>query len=108
MLRELGMTAAGTHLSYDALTAIHWTHQLGALVTLLYVGGLAWVLMRSAGLARYGAVLLVILIAQVVLGIANVLAGLPLVVAAAHNAGAAILLLALVVINSALRPQAYS
>ncbi len=103
VLRELGMTAAGTHLSYDALTAIHWAHRLGALVTLIYVGGLAWVLMRSAGLARYGAALLVILIAQVVLGIANVLAGLPLVVAAAHNAGAAILLLALVVINSALR-----
>ena len=108
VLRELGMTAAGTHLSYDALTAIHWTHRLGALVTLLYVGGLGWVLMRSAGLARYGAILLVILVAQVVLGIANVLAGLPLAVAAAHNAGAAILLLTLVVINSALRPQAYS
>ena len=108
VMRELGMTAAGTHLSYDALTAIHWAHRLGALVTLIYVGGLAWALMRSAGLARYGAVLLVILIAQVLLGIANVLAGLPLLVAAAHNAGGAILLLTLVVINFALRPQAYS
>lgn len=108
VMRELGMTAAGTHLSYDALTAIHWTHRLGALVTLIYVGGLAFVLRRSAGLERYGAALLVILIAQVSLGIANVLAGLPLMVAAAHNAGGAILLLTLVVINSALRPQAAS
>ncbi len=103
VMRELGMTAAGTHLSYDALTAIHWTHRLGALVTLIYVGSLAWVLTRSAGLARYGAALLVILVAQVLLGIANVLAGLPLLVAAAHNAGAAILLLTLVMINFALR-----
>lgn len=107
VLRELGMTAAGTHLSYDALTAIHWTHRVGALVTLIYVGGLAWMLMH-AGLARYGVALLVILVAQVLLGIANVLAGLPLLVAAAHNAGAAILLLTLVVINFALRPQSYS
>ncbi len=107
VLRELGMTAAGTHLSYDALTAIHWTHRLGALVTLIYIGGLAWMLMH-AGLARCGGALLVILIAQVLLGIANVLAGLPLLVAAAHNTGAAILLLTLVMINFALRPPAYS
>jgi cytochrome c oxidase assembly protein subunit 15 len=36
-----------------------------------------------------------------VLGIVNVLGGLPLLVAAAHNAGAAILLLTMVVINFA-------
>ena len=31
--RELGMTAAGAPLSLEALTAIHWTHRVGALVT---------------------------------------------------------------------------
>jgi cytochrome c oxidase assembly protein subunit 15 len=105
LVRELGMTAAGTHLSYDAITAIHWTHRVGALVTFCYVGGFAWILLRSPGLGRYGAVLLVVLLGQVALGIANVLAGLPLAVAAAHNAGAAILLLTMVVINFALRQQ---
>lgn len=105
LVRELGMTAAGAHLSYDAITAIHWTHRVGALVTLVYVGGFAWVLARSPGLGRYGAVLLAVLLAQVALGIANVLAGLPLAVAAAHNAGAAILLVTMVVINFALRKQ---
>lgn len=102
LVRELGMTAAGTHLSYDAITAIHWTHRVGALVTLLVVGGFALVLARSPGLARYGIALLCVLLAQVTLGIANVLGGLPLLVAAGHNAGAAILLVTMVVINSAL------
>lgn len=105
LVRELGMTAAGTHLSYDAITAIHWTHRVGALVTLLYVGAFALVLMRSPGLIRYGIVLLCVLLAQVSLGIANVLGGLPLLVAAGHNAGAAILLVAMVVINFALHSR---
>ncbi|MBY0268700.1 MAG: COX15/CtaA family protein [Burkholderiales bacterium] len=103
LVRELGMTAAGTHLSYDAITAIHWTHRVGALVTLLYVGGFALWLARSPGLARYGVALLCVLLAQITLGIANVLGGLPLLVAAGHNAGAAILLVTMVVINFALR-----
>lgn len=103
LVRELGMTAAGHHLSYDAITAIHWTHRVGAVVTLLYVGGFALALLRSPGLAVYGVALLVVLLVQVALGIANVVAGLPLAVAAAHNAGAAILLVTAVVINFALR-----
>lgn len=105
LVRELGMTAAGTHLSYDAITAIHWTHRVGAVVTLLYVGGFAWTLMRRTELVRYGVVLLAILLAQAALGITNVLAGLPLAVAAAHNAGAAILLMIMVVINFVLLPR---
>ena len=103
LVRELGMTAAGTHLSYDAITAIHWTHRVGAAVTLVYVGGFALALLRSPGLSRYGAALLGVLLLQIALGIANVVGGLPLAVAAAHNAGAAILLMTVVVINFALR-----
>ena len=105
LMRELGMTAAGTHLSYDAITAIHWTHRVGALVTLLYVGAFALVLVRRPELMGYGGLLLTVLVAQVVLGIANVLASLPLTIAAAHNAGAAILLVTMVVINFALRSR---
>jgi len=105
LVRELGMTAAGTHLSYDAITAIHWTHRVGALVTLLVVGGFALVLARSPGLASYGIALLCVLLVQVMLGIANILGGLPLLVAAGHNAGAAILLATMVVINFALHSR---
>jgi cytochrome c oxidase assembly protein subunit 15 len=102
LVRELGRTAAGTHLAYEALTAIHWTHRVGALVTLLYVGALAFALLRVSGLAAYGLVLALVLAAQLALGVTNIVAGLPLGVAVAHNAVAAILLVTLVVINFAL------
>jgi heme a synthase len=102
LVRELGRTAAGTHLAYEALTAIHWAHRLGALVTLLFVSAFAVALMRVRATAVYGAILAVLLAVQVGLGIGNILAGLPLAIAVAHNATAALLLVTLVVINFAL------
>jgi heme a synthase len=101
LMRELGVTAAGAPLAQDALVAIHWTHRMGALVTVLYMGTLAAVLLRTPALVRHGAALLMLLAAQAALGIANVLAGLPLALAVAHNGGAALLLAALVVLNFA-------
>jgi len=102
LVRELGRTAAGDHLAYEALTAVHWSHRVGALVTLLHIGVVSLMLVRSEGARAYGAVLAAVLVAQVILGVANVLAGLPLAVAVAHNAVAALLLVTLVVINFAL------
>jgi len=101
-VRELGVTAAGAALPYEALTAIHWMHRVGALVTLLYVGSLALAVRRIPGMAMHGALLLVILLLQVSLGAANVILSLPLPVALAHNGGAALLLIALIMLNSAL------
>jgi cytochrome c oxidase assembly protein subunit 15 len=100
--RELGMTAAGAPLALDALTAIHWAHRVGALVTFLYIGALAVALMRAPGCLRLGGTLAVLLGLQVGLGIANVLLTLPLAVAVAHNGVAAALLVTMVVINFAL------
>ena len=100
--RELGMTLSGAPLGLDALTAIHWTHRVGALVTFIYVGALALALMRTRSATRLGAALALILVAQVAIGVANVLLRLPLPVAVAHNAGAAALLAMMVVINFAL------
>lgn len=105
LIRELGMTASGDYLSNEALTAIHWTHRLGALVTTLVVGSLAWTLWRVADTGRLGIALAAALAAQVAIGIGNVYFSLPLPLATAHNAGAAILLLTLVVINFALRQK---
>ncbi|HWI13259.1 MAG TPA: COX15/CtaA family protein [Burkholderiales bacterium] len=99
LIRELGMTAAGTHLAYEALTAIHWTHRVGALVTTVVLGLLALLLVRTRGMLAFGVLLAVLVAAQVTLGITNILAGLPLPVAVAHNALAALLLVTLVVIN---------
>lgn len=102
LVRELGKRADGTHLPYEALTAIHWTHRVGALVTLLYVGAFAVALARLSGFAFLGTLLGALLALQIALGIANILAGLPLEIAVAHNAVAALLLVALVVLNFAL------
>ena len=101
-VRELGMTAAGTPLTVEALAAIHWTHRIGALITFVYVGAFVCMLSRTAGFRRLGAMLALILVAQIGLGIANVLLGLPLPVAVAHNGVAAALLIVLIVINFAL------
>jgi heme a synthase len=102
VLRELGMTAAGEPLSNEALNAIHWTHRVGALVTFAFLGLLAYWASRIAGLRAYGTALMVVLVAQVGLGIANILAMLPLWVAVAHNAVAGLLLAALVMLNFSL------
>lgn len=99
VLRDLGVTAAGAPLSREALTAIHWSHRLGALVTLFYIGLLALWALRAPQLRTMGAALLALLLVQAGLGIANVLLRLPLVLAAAHNAGAALLLAVLVMLN---------
>jgi cytochrome c oxidase assembly protein subunit 15 len=101
VVRELGMTAKGAPLAQEALSAIQWSHRLGALVTLLVVGGLAARALREPVLSAAAWVILALLVIQVGLGIANVLLRLPLVLAAAHNAVAALLLAALVVLNFA-------
>jgi len=94
VLRELGQTAAGERLPNEALTAIHWTHRMFALVVVAIVGGTAWRARRLRGAAIAG-----LLALQFLLGVANVMFGLPLPLAAAHNAGAVLLLGSLVVLN---------
>ncbi len=97
VVRELGQTADGQLLSLDALRAIHWTHRLFANVALLIVLFAAW---RAWRLERRLAFLVgVLVLLQFSLGVANVALSLPLPLAAAHNAGAALLLLSLVVLN---------
>jgi cytochrome c oxidase assembly protein subunit 15 len=98
-VRELGVTAAGAPLPYEALTAIQWTHRAGALMTVLYVGSLAIAALRWSGLAALGALLLAVLLTQICLGVANVVYSLPLPLAAAHNGTAALLLVTMVVLN---------
>ncbi|HKQ28114.1 MAG TPA: COX15/CtaA family protein [Burkholderiales bacterium] len=97
VLRELGQTPDGELLSREALIAIHWTHRVSAVILAAIVG---WTVYRtwklSAGLAILVGALLVI---QFSLGVANVAVSRPLALAAAHNAGAALLLVALVVLN---------
>ena len=97
VVRELGQTADGQLLSLDALRAIHWTHRLFALAAVVAVVLAA--LRAFAQMPRLGGVLGALVFLQFGLGVANVAFGLPLALAAAHNAGAAALLVALVVLN---------
>ncbi|MCZ4293473.1 COX15/CtaA family protein [Vibrio sinaloensis] len=82
-------------LDYGARMTIHVTHRFGALVVTLLVASLAYQLLKTR-LVDYRKVatsLLVMLALQISLGIANVLLSLPLVIAVAHNLGAAMLLI---------------
>ncbi len=101
--RELGETAAGDLLPLEALTAIHWTHRWMALVVAVYLGWLVLRLLRTPGYAGFGLAIGALLLAQLTLGISNVLLSLPLGVAVAHHAGAALLLCALVWLNHRVR-----
>jgi len=101
--RELGKTEQGALLSLDALTAIHWTHRVGALVTFILVGLLVLKMLRIPALAKAGVLLALVLLTQVSLGIANILLSLPLPVAVAHSGVAALLLITLVMLNFRLK-----
>ncbi len=97
--RELGKTAQGELLSLNSLTAIHWTHRVGALITFLLLSVLVFKMLRIPALAKLGAVIWLVLLLQIGLGISNVLFSLPLSVAVAHNGVAALLLLTLIILN---------
>lgn len=96
----LGIDYEGGILDGPARTAIHFTHRLGALVTAGLIGALALACAwpgRDRRLRAAGGALGVLLTIQIGLGIANVAWRLPLSVATAHNGGAALLLLTLVI-----------
>jgi len=107
LLRPVGVDYEGGTLHGPGRTAIHLAHRVGALVVLIYLGTLALVWVRRAGQPvhrRLAKVLLAVLALQLGLGIANILWQQPLPLAAAHNAGAALLLLTLVTLVHALTP----
>lgn len=82
-------------LEIPARTAIHVAHRVGAATSVLLLGGLAlFILWKGAQpLRRLAGMLLALLMVQAGLGMSNVIFHLPLPVAVAHNAFAALLLL---------------
>jgi len=110
ILGEHGVNYEGGRLENDARVTIHLVHRIGALVTFLYLAGLSALLLRNGDtvVRGLGGAVLLLLLMQVGLGISNVILGLPLPVAVAHNGGAALLLVSLVALNRRLqhRPTA--
>jgi cytochrome c oxidase assembly protein subunit 15 len=100
MVRELGLSKDGSALSLASLTAIQWTHRVGALVSFIYLGALGLTTLKYWQLKRWSVLLLVALITQIALGICNLVLHLPLVLAVAHNFTAALLVIIVVVLNS--------
>ena len=93
--RGIGVNYEGGILDGAARSAIQMTHRIGAAIVLLHVGALA-VLAWKRGLPKLGVTIGALLIVQIALGISNVVYGLPLAVATAHTAVAALLLMSLI------------
>ncbi len=93
--RELGKTGEGEHITFAALSAIHYVHRLFAYVVFF---GLAAVvgLMHKAGVLRVqGNWLAGLAVLQLATGLSNVILGWPMVAALMHTGGAAAMVVVL-------------
>ena len=91
----------GVH-DYQERATMHIMHRIGAIVTFIYLCWFAITLYKrsSSGLMkRLATTMTLVLGAQVLLGVSNVVYSLPLTVAVLHNAVAACLLLVMVLIT---------
>ncbi|HEU5136880.1 MAG TPA: COX15/CtaA family protein [Steroidobacteraceae bacterium] len=106
--RGLGINYAGGVLDHPARVAIHFTHRVGAVVaTALLLLAVIYAFRGLGNGPRWAALAVVAaLAAQVSVGVFMVLRAFPLELAAAHNAGAALLVAAAVLLNRKLRPIA--
>ena len=101
--RGIGVDYEGGILDNEARIAIQLAHRVMAVLVFGHLLAVAVRLLRNPGLRGWGALLGLLLFAQVGLGIANVLLSLPLHVAVLHNAGATALLFVLVTLLARVR-----
>ena len=97
--RGLGIDYEGGVLDHPARVAIHFVHRIGAVVTALVLGLLAFRALRagqSRAVRLAGGALAALLCVQWTIGPVMVLKALPLPLATAHNGVAALLVLAVV------------
>jgi cytochrome c oxidase assembly protein subunit 15 len=97
--RELGKTAAGHYLQFSALVAIHWVHRNFAIIVTLVLGLAAWRAWRQPALRRTAKGIALVLLVQLFTGVATVFFDFPLTIAVLHNAGAALLVLLVTMLN---------
>jgi cytochrome c oxidase assembly protein subunit 15 len=106
--RGPGIDYEGGVLANPARVAIHFTHRMGAAVagSVLICLGIVTLLRAHRGrLRRAGALLALAVVLQISIGIATVHWGFPLPLATLHNAGAALLVIAMVTLLRALWPK---
>jgi cytochrome c oxidase assembly protein subunit 15 len=105
--REVGVDYEGGILDHPSRVAVHLTHRIGAVVTLLVMLVLAWRLIKIPQLQTGGRLLVVLVLAQFTLGVLNIALFLPLPNAVAHNAGAVLLLATLLGLLNKTRVRTY-
>jgi cytochrome c oxidase assembly protein subunit 15 len=93
--RELGATGNGDNISFQALTAIHYVHRLGAYLAFAALIALAVKLHRLRAMRQQARWLAGLTILQAATGLGNVLLGWPLIAAVMHTGGAAALVVVL-------------
>lgn len=106
--RGLGIDYEGGVLDHPARVAIHYMHRIGAVVTavvLILLGLLALRRAQTPTVRLAAGCLLAALVLQWLIGANLILRGYPLWLGTAHNAGAALLTLALVALLRSLWPQ---
>jgi len=104
--RGLGVNYEGGVLDHPARVAIHFTHRLGAIVATLALLLAVWITFRRVALLRARPAAIGVLIAlglQLTIGISMVKSGFPLWLATAHNAGAALLVLTMLLLSAKVR-----
>ncbi|HEV2607650.1 MAG TPA: COX15/CtaA family protein, partial [Xanthomonadaceae bacterium] len=101
--RGFGVDYSGGVLDNPARVAIQMSHRIVAFLVFGHLTAVGIRLLRTPGLRSWGTTLLVLLVTQIALGISNVMFALPLTIAVAHNAGAALLLFTLVTLLARLR-----
>lgn len=95
--RGLGVDYEFGVLDTAARTAVHVSHRMGAVITLIIVSLLSLAAINQTNLAvkRAGKILLSVLLLQFSLGVANVVFKLPIAIAVFHNGVASLLLSAM-------------
>ena len=89
--RSLGATGDGGNISFEALTAIHYVHRLGAYVLFVFALALSAALHRLEAFRSPARWLGGLIVLQAATGMSNVVFGWPLLAAVAHTGGAAAL-----------------
>jgi cytochrome c oxidase assembly protein subunit 15 len=103
----LGVDYAGGVLDHPARVAIHFVHRLGAVVTalVLIIVALATLVAGRSRRLKFAALgVLAALALQIGIGITMVMMAFPFAIAVLHNAGAALLVVSVVVLLRRLRP----
>jgi cytochrome c oxidase assembly protein subunit 15 len=104
--RGLDINYTGGVLEHPARVAIHFTHRVGAVIATLAVLLAGWLAIRhgtTALVRRAGGWAIAALGVQLLVAVLMILKAFPLSLAAGHNAGAALLIMAMMLLNRRLR-----